>query len=772
MNSWNLNGTWLLKYRKPGDEWREVSAEVPGNVELDLMRAGVLPDLACGSNIYRALELEEYEWQYETVFRLEAVPTERLQLVFEGIDCFAVVRLNGREAGRAANMLIAHTFDVTGLAVAGENRLEVAIAPAVAEGRRIPPSPQENAFPVNWESLRVRKPPHMYGWDIAPRLVSAGLWRGVRLETVPAAAFRDVYWATLEADPASARARLLLAWDLVPGRREWRGLRLRIRLSRDGETAFENVRPLFSTHGKQQIELEKVRLWWPRGAGRPDRYEAELQLLDESGKVLAENRQRIGVRTIRLSRTDVTGGPGKGDFSFYVNGRRIYIKGTNWVPLDALHSRDAARLSETFAMVLDLNCNMLRCWGGNVYEDHAFFELCDANGVLVWQDFALACFLYPQDREFCDVIRTEAEFIIRKLRNHPSLALWAGNNEIDSACFDWGPLKFDPNRWDKLSREVLAQAVRYLDPARDYLPSSPYYAPALVAEGAPHNRKPEDHLWGPRDDFKGSFYMSSNAHFVSEIGYHGCPSPASMHDMFGSEAVWPWQGNDQWLTRAVRPMPGEESYNYRIPLMASQIAVLFDSEPQTLEDFSLASQISQAEALKFFIEKWRSEKEWRSGMLWWNVRDCWPIISDAIVDWYGRRKLAYDYIRASQRDVCAIVTDAVAGIHRPVVVNDTPEAVSGKVTIRDGETGRILLAAEFHCGADGLARLPGIPASAVPTLWLIETECSGKTETARNHYVAGPRPFRLPQFRRWLKLLGYAADGFGEEAQNSGFTQL
>ena len=163
MNTWNLNGTWRLKYRKPGDEWSEIPAEVPGNVELDLMRAGVLPDLTHGNNVYRALEFEECEWLYETVFRLDALPAERLRLVFDGIDCFATVRLNGVEAGRAANMLIAHAFDVTGLAVAGENRLEVVIAPAVAEGRRIPPSPSENAFPGNWESLRVRKAPHMYG---------------------------------------------------------------------------------------------------------------------------------------------------------------------------------------------------------------------------------------------------------------------------------------------------------------------------------------------------------------------------------------------------------------------------------------------------------------------------------------------------------------------------------------------------------------------------------------------------------------------------------
>src|SRR5208283_3157017 len=181
--------------------------------------------------------------------------------------------------------------------------------------------------------------------------------------------------------------------------------------------------------------------------------------------------------------------------------------------------RDKQHLAPAFEMLADINCNMVRCWGGNVYEDNDFFTYCDRLGIFVWQDFAMACALYPQTDEFAAVIRTEAETIIRKLRNHPSLALWAGNNENDYGYISgWWGISFDPNEADRLSRKVLPDAVQRLDPCREYLPSSPYFGPELAKLSNRHEHSPEDHLWGPRDDFKGKFYTTSAAHFASEIG--------------------------------------------------------------------------------------------------------------------------------------------------------------------------------------------------------------------------------------------------------------
>lgn len=765
MTSISLDGAWQLSYgpqtaggpQTPDDleaaAWPTVEARVPGNVELDLMRAGVLPELSYGDNIYLLRPYEGYQWWYRRTFEApETAAGERVELVFEGLDCVAAVFVNGELVGEPRNMLIAHRFDVTDLLRAGGNEVAVRIDSAVLAGREHEPAAVEGAMAVNWESLSIRKASQMYGWDIMPRVVSAGLWRGVRLDVVPATRWRDVYCATASVEVAGGRADLIVDWHFITDQFDIDEWRVEVALRHEGEVAYEAAHAVFGVHDRQRFTVNGAKLWWPRGYGEQPLYELELRLVDGDGEVLAVHSQRIGLRTLRLVRTDVTSEEEPGEFVFVVNGEKVFVKGTNWVPLDALHSRDMEHLAGAMEMIADLNCNMIRCWGGNVYEDHAFFDLCDEHGVMVWQDFSLACALYPQDDGFAEEIRVEGEAIVRKLRHHPSLAIWAGNNENDGFYYGgWLGARTDPNT-DRLSREVLREVVRRFDPFRDYLPSSPYMSPAAVASGDPYKVMPEDHLWGPRDDFKGSYYTSSVCHFVSEIGYHGCPNRESLERMMEPEHLWPWEDNEQWLTHAVRPHRNITMYNYRIPLMGKQIEVLFHKIPDNLDDYVLASQISQAEAKKFFIERFRSGKWRRTGILWWNLRDGWPIISDAIVDYYGGRKLAYEYIKRVQADVCTMCGEAEDGRHAVVVVNDTLGAVSGELAVRDVDSEEVLFEGAFAVEANGKTEVGHVPESTRPAMWLLEWSANG--ETCQSHYLAGPRPFSLPDFKRWLGLMG------------------
>ena len=750
----NLNGTWKLFYldRKTGKSGA-IDARVPGNVETDMAAAGLLPeDLFYGTNITQAYKLETYDFTYEKKFDADDERAE-YDLIFEGVDCCAEYFLNGEKIGESNNMLVEHVFRVKNLRKKG-NELKVAIRSVFYEnnGRGYDLRTMIKCWvPSLTPTVSVRRAQHTYGWDIMPRAVSAGIWKSVRLEKVQKHAFTQFYIVTKHINrDGSAALSVFYEFNRETEITAEGGYVLRVRGS-CGKSAFCAEEKLYFRAGNFWLNVPDAALWWPKNYGKPALYDVRAELV-RGEEVLATAACRTGIRTAELLFEE----GGAGEFCFRINGKRIFALGTNWTPLSPYHSKDGERLSPALALLDDIGCNCVRCWGGNVYESDAFFDFCDERGIMVWQDFAFACATYPEDGAFLSEVREEAVKVIRRLRGHPSLVLWAGDNELDEVnCM----LGYDPED-NEISRNVLKRCVRDHDFRRAYLPSSPYVSSRSVfAEGS----SPEKHVWGERDYFKNEFYRNQGARFVSEIGYHGCPSPASMRNMLDPEAVWPWRENDQWLTRAVRPMPGEDGYNYRIPLMARQIAVLFDSEPQTLEEFCLASQISQAEADKFFIEKWRSEKEWRGGLLWWNVRDCWPILSDAVVDWYGRRKLAYAYIKASQRDVCTIVTEAAQGVHRPVVVNDTSRPVSGVVTIRDGESDEVLLHADFCCAAGEPARLPGIPAPAAPALWISETRLSGDAEVGRNHYIAGPRPFELPRFRRWLKLLGYAADGFERE---------
>jgi beta-mannosidase len=347
--------------------------------------------------------------------------------------------------------------------------------------------------------------------------------------------------------------------------------------------------------------------------------------------------------------------------------------------------------------MVEANCNMARCWGGNVYPDARFFDLCDEAGIMVWQDFNMACAVYPKDDAFLAAIDKEARVVVPQFRNHPSLALWSGNNECDDA-FDWatrdGRPEIDPNL-DLSTRKTIPNVLKELDPHRAYLPSSPYHSPAVFAAGNKTDSMPEVHLWGPRGYFKAPFYISSPAHFASEIGYHGCPSRTSLERMMDPECVKPWikghEWNEQWLTKSCRSTPDDKTTLGRNDLMINQVKAFFGACPDDLDEFILASQITQAEAMKFFVEMFRQQKGTKQGILWWNIRDGWPILSDAVVDYYYDKKLAFHYIERAQRDVQAICCEEAQGKHAVVVVNDTLKPARGRLEItRAGDSAKLL----------------------------------------------------------------------------------
>ena len=490
-------------------------------------------------------------------------------------------------------------------------------------------------------------------------------------------------------------------------------------------------------------------LWWPRGYGNPNLYQVTTELL-QNEKVLASREDSVGIRKLELIRTETTSIEKPGQFLFKVNGVPILVKGSNWVPVDAFHSRDAARYEQILALVADLECNMLRCWGGNVYEDHAFFDICDRKGIMVWQDFAMACAIYPQTPEFLEVMRQEAISVVRKLRNHPSLALWSGDNEVDMFYQISG---LDPAH-NKITREVLPQVIAQCDPYRPYLPSSPYMSPEVIATG---NLKlmPEEHLWGPRDYFKSRFYTEHTAHFVSEAGYDGCPGLSSLKRFLDDKHLWPWQNNPWWALHST-DMTFDPYENH---VLANEEKELFGVTPDKLEDFILSTQITEAEATKFFVEMTRLNK-WRStGLIWWNVMDGWPQLNDSVVDYYFNKKLAYYYIRRVQQPVCVMVDEPKEWHCRVVVGNDSREDAAGHYRVWDADSGETLLEGDYQTKANENLELGTIPVfHSGKRLFLIEWTANGKKYA--NHYLQGFPPFSLEQYKSWLAKIAALQNGF------------
>ena len=765
----SLDGKWKLFYFPQGKyriatpaELRTqgltaIEATVPGNVELDLARHGELPaDLFFADNLAKLKPYELYEWWYQREFETPAgTASRRLELRFRGVDCLATYWLNGRELGETAEALIEQHFDVTGkLNAAGPNVLTVRLRSPILEaaGKRYDPAYTINAGRTNQEAVWIRKPAHAYGWDIMPRAVSAGLWRPVELIVHAQHEVSEMYFATLSAQPG--RATLTVSYELSTDLALLPQLRLRVE-GRCGDATFRHVHKVEFSAGRFEVEVRDPRLWWPRGYGDPNLYQVTTELL-QGDKVIATREDSVGIRKFELIRTETTTLEKPGQFLFKVNGVPILVKGSNWVPADAFHSRDAGRYEKILALFIDLGCNMLRSWGGNVYEDDAFFEICDRNGIMVWQDFSMACAIYPQTPEFLEVMRQEAVSVVRKLRNHPSLALWSGDNEVDQSYFFNG---LDPAH-NKITREVLPQVVFQCDPYRPYLPSSPYMAPEVVATGLTR-LMPEDHLWGPRDYFKSTYYTEHTAHFVSEIGYHGCPGLSSIKRFVDAQHVWPWQNNSQWIFHST-DMSGNP---YRIQLMANQVKELFGSVPDDAEDFILASQVSQAEAKKFFVEMTRLKK-WRStGLIWWNVMDGWPQFSDAIVDYYFNKKLAYHYIRRVQQPVCLMVDEPQNWHVQVVVGNDSREDASGHYRVWDADSGETLLEGDYAVKANENLEVGAIPVfHSGKRLFLMEWTANGRR--CVNHYLQGQPPFSLAQYKSWLTKVAALQNDF--DAANVG----
>jgi beta-mannosidase len=494
--------------------------------------------------------------------------------------------------------------------------------------------------------------------------------------------------------------------------------------------------------GQWDFDLAGAQLWWPLGYGEQPLYAARLRVL-RGGDVLCEQTVPLGIRTVKLERTETTTLAGNGEFRFVVNGVPILCKGSNWVPLDAFHSRDAQRYEMALALFRESNCNIVRCWGGNVYEDHVFFDLCDRYGLLVWQDFSLACGIYPRHEAFYAMLEEEATSVVRKLRQHPSLALWGGDNECDDA---YNGLGIDPNR-NLLTRERLRTVAENNDFYRPYLPSSPYYSPKAVAERLP---SPEQHLWGPRDYYKSDFYRNASVHFASEIGYHGCPNRASLEKFLSPAALWPWQGNAEWILHASDFMGTDGPYAYRVQLMADQIRELFGVVPENLDDFILASQISQAEAKKSFIEMTRLKKWRRTGIIWWNMLDGWPQFSDAVVDWYGAKKLAFTYIQRAQAPLCLLVTEPQDWHIKLVAGNDARTDFTGQYQMTDLQSGEVLLEGAFASPANQNTELATLRVSqAEHKLFGITWEANG--QRGKNHYLLGKPPFSLADYKTVLQ---------------------
>lgn len=793
-----------------------IPAAVPGCFELDLLRAGLLEDPYWGENITRLRELEDRHLLYRTTFPKPRLEEEELVLLrFEGIDTYADIFLNGTLRLSTDNMLMTYEFPLSREEWEAlreeDNELLVHIHPTMLRAQEEILPPSAATFPFGYASLYTRKPPSSFGWDILCRAVSGGLWRPVYLDTVKTPAIRETFLYTRRVDPSpkdpargDAELNLYYALDLggdtyypfdqATHPRELPNDYTLTVTGVCGDSRFSVTEGLWHTCGNLLIPLPQAYLWYPGNAGTPYLYDVTVTLC-RGGIPVDTQTLRTGVRTVALERTGFAGR--EGDFRLLVNHKPIFAMGSNWVPLDALHARDAERLPQALSLLEGLGCNILRCWGGNVYEDHPFFDYCDSHGILVWQDFAMGCAIYPTDKTMEDRLRREVEQVVKRLRNHPSLCLWAGDNECDMAWWSWHGIPRDPSG-NTLTRRVIPEVLRLQDFTRPYLPSSPYLDPTVIEamkhpalrEGRDSTDLSEDHLWGPRDYFKGEYYRRADCHFASEIGYHGCPSPRALRTFLPSEELWPifdratvedpFAGDPRpswFLHQTTMETAYTGGFHYRIRLMTDQVLQMFTQPPRDLDSFARMSQASQAEAMKYFIERFRTAKWRRTGIIWWNLLDGWPQISDAVVSYDLTPKLAYSFIRRVQAPLHMAFSDPQEGRMTLHAINDTGEEADFCFTVKDvtglpphTDLSRVpcLLSGQVTAPADSV-----VPAASLPLQFPSPSETSSAEKTPvedrrflliewqdahgyhRSHHIPEPRHMHSATYLQALSLCGF-----------------
>jgi len=760
-----LTSAWTLSFTHPRTgKKHQIPAAVPGNVESDLLRAGLVADLYPADHPTAMYDWELVDdWTYRTHFPAPTLDAGNVvELVFEGIDTVAEVLLNGKTLFRSADMFIPHTADVTSRLKPEDNILEVRIFSAELQARRFEYDATTMTMARHEGCARLRKARHMWGWDNAPRLLCAGLWRPVYLAVKNAIRFENVYIYTCRANRQEAVVGL--DWQLITPDLDLRGYRGKIVFGVDGKTAREHEVVMDQTFGRTRITIPTPLLWWPRDYGEAALYDVEFRLETQDG-TMATWHTRFGIREIDLIRTPTTDEQGSGEFLFRCNGEKIYCRGTNWKTTDALPSRSGGdRLRRALELCTDCNCNIVRIWGGGIYEDHEFFDYCDAHGLMVWQDFMLACEFPPQDEDYQQMMATEAEIIIKRLRNHSSLVLWCGDNETDMSVFGGAlPPQVRPSD-NILTRLVLKKTAWRFDPYRPYLESSPYVDDIIFEQRKKYGENaitalaPEQHFYTWQTDFRTAFRRVA-AHFISETGPI-CFSAMSESDEFAEREqprllrLWDVEANKEWDWRHQA-----DAYflQWKNSLRAN-LQFFFNREfdPGKLAELRTATNIMVADLFKFAIESSRIRKWRKTGVIWWSLLDMWPMMFNfSVVDYHFRKKLPYYWIRQSQQPLCLMAEDGGDNSFSLFAVNDTLRKQSGTMRLygvdADGKE-TVYQEREFRAEANASTR---IEEKVVPPsthgLGIIEWEVEHRKYY--NHFMIGTPPFSFAEYSFWSSYL-------------------
>ncbi len=615
-----LNGSWRLEI--PGTAYGAVPATVPGSVYHDLLAGGYIPDPFYRDNEMEALKLMEHDFRYSRTFQVEEslLDGDAVLLRCQGLDTLATVRINGKKVGRANNMHRIWEFDVKSVLRAGENTIEVLLAsPTKYIRQAYKESPADGSSDAMVGFPALRKAHCMFGWDWGPRLPDAGIWRDISIVTIEKARIQDVQVRQFHEDGS---VRLKIHTNV----NRYADAAMAVSVSVTGPDGSV----LTGTGDDCVLTVENPMLWWPAGFGEQNLYSVSVTLLADGREVDGWSR-RIGLRTVTVSRRKDEWGE---SFAHCVNGVDIFAMGADYIPEDNLLPRvNPSRTRRLLEDARAANMNCIRVWGGGYYPEDYFYDICDELGLLVWQDFMFACAVYNLTEDFEENIRAEFVDNIRRLRHHPSLALWCGNNEMEQfvAMGEWVSSCRQKADYIKMYEYIIPKILKEEDPQAFYWPASPSSGGSFDEPQDPN--RGDVHYWAvwhgllPFTDYRNHYFR-----YVSEFGFQSFPCMRTIESFTEPE-------DRNVFSYVMEKHQRNASANGRIVSYLSQMYLY----PRNLDLLVYASQLLQAQAMQYGVEHWRRNRGRCMGAVVWQLNDCWPVASWASIDYYGRWKALHYY---------------------------------------------------------------------------------------------------------------------------------
>lgn len=677
-----INENW--QFSQAGkNEW--LPATVPGTVHTDLMTNGKIEDPFYRLNERDVQWIDKVGWEYKTTFFVDAPILNKAvaELEFEGLDTYAEVSVNGNVVLNADNMFRTWKADVKKYLNEGDNELHILLRSPITEGIKkydaqgfeIPVSDNDLAVIGQVEgnkkvSIYTRKAGYHFGWDWGPRLVTSGIWRPVTLKAWDRAKIENLQ--IVQNTVTDEKAMLTAVFEVnsvVDGAAH-------IAVMNDGKMLANKKIELKKGVEKYTLDFEILnpQLWWTNGLGEQHLYNITGEI--NVGGGVDTKTHRIGIRTLELVREKDADGT---SFYFKLNGHPVFMKGANYIPNDVFLPRVT---EENYRKVVETarisNNNMLRIWGGGVYEDDKFYDLCDEAGILIWQDFMFACAMFPGDDAFLDNVKHEAIDNVKRLRNHPSMGLWCGNNEILAAWKGWGWEKAEMAKnpdnaakiwkaYEDIFHKVLADVVAEYDPQRSYWSSSPSSGPGIPAD----LKNGDEHywmVWWGKAPFQ--TYATHLPRFMSEYGFQSFPEIATVrkyalpedYDIF-SEVMKSHQRSS--IGNGTIEFYMLQEYN----------------KPKDFESFLYVNHVLQAEGIKFGLEGHRRAMPFCMGSLYWQINDCWPVASWSSTDYYQKWKALQYYVKKGFEPV--LVSPFTQGDTLKVdVINDKLEPINVELKLK------------------------------------------------------------------------------------------